>query len=177
MDRFGTVFAAAVQGREMRSILDYCTGAEPKEYAAGTVLLSEGETSGRLFILIEGRIEVLRGDTEVALISEPGAVFGEMSILLGVHHTATVRSASPVRAYSFDRAEEFLRSHPAIGFYLARLLAQRLNAATTYLVDLKRQFEGHSDHLGMVGDVLESLMHQQEVEFTPAAERRADPRL
>jgi CRP/FNR family cyclic AMP-dependent transcriptional regulator len=161
----------------MRSILDHCTGLEPHECAAGTVLLSEGATSGRLFVLLAGRIEVLRGGTQVALVSEPGAVFGEMSILLGLPHTATVRAASQVRAYVFDDAEVFLRSHPAIGFYLAKILAQRLNAATTYLVDLKRQFEGHRDHLGMVGDVLESLMHQQDEEFTRAPERPADPRL
>jgi CRP/FNR family cyclic AMP-dependent transcriptional regulator len=161
----------------MRSILDYCTGVEPKECPARTVLLSEGATSGQLFILAEGRVEVLRGDTQVALVSEPGAVFGEMSILLGLPHTATVRADSPVSAYVFEDAEGFLRSHPEIGFYLARLLAQRLNAATTYLVDLKRQFEGHRDHLGMVGDILESLMQQQDEAFTPVAERQADPRL
>ena len=85
-----------------------------------------------------------------------------MSVLLGVPHTATVRAVSPARLYVFADAEEFLRSHPAIGFYLARLLAQRLNAATTYLVDLKRQFEDQRDHFGMVGEVLESLMHQQD---------------
>jgi CRP-like cAMP-binding protein len=161
----------------MRSILDHCTSEEPRGFAPGTVLISEGSASGRLFVLVEGRIEVLRGDTQVAVVSDPGAVFGEMSVLLGVPHTATVRAASPVQAYVFDDAGEFLRSHPTIGFQLARLLAQRLNAATTYLVDLKRQFEGHRDHLGMVGDVLESLMHQQDEEFTPVAERQADPRL
>ena len=56
-------------------------------------------------------------------------------------------------------------------------LAERLDAATTYLVDLKRQFEGHSNHLGMVGEVLESLIHQQHEEFTPGSEREVDPRL
>ncbi len=161
----------------MRSILDHCTSEEPRGFAQGTVLISEGSASGRLFVLVEGRIEVLRGDTQVAVVSDPGAVFGEMSVLLGVPHTATVRAASPAQAYVFGDAEEFLRSHPTIGLHLARLLAQRLNAATTYLVDLKRQFEGHRDHLGMVGDVLESLMHQQDKEFTPVAERQADPRL
>ena len=50
---------------------------------------------------------------------------------------------------------------------MARLLANRLNAATTYLVDLKRQFAGSNDHLGMVGEVLETLIHQQEQDFLP----------
>ena len=50
-------------------------------------------------------------------------------------------------------------------------------AATTYLVDIKRQFEDKSDHLGMVGEVLETLIHQQHEEFMPGPEDAADPRL
>jgi hypothetical protein len=88
-----------------------------------------------------------------------------------------VRAVSPVGAYMFDDAESFLRSHPEIAFFLGRLLAERLNAATTYLVDLKRQFEGHGNHLGMVGEVLETLIHQQHEEFTSGPEGGHDPRL
>ena len=62
----------------MASILDKCAGAPRKNFAPGTVLLSEGETSGRLYILAEGSVEVLRGDTQVAVIGDAGAVFGEM---------------------------------------------------------------------------------------------------
>ena len=54
---------------------------------------------------------------------------------------------------------------------VARLLANRLNAATTYLVDLKRQFANHGDHLEMVGEVLETLLHQQERDFRPGSDR------
>jgi CRP-like cAMP-binding protein len=75
----------------MTSILDKCAGVPRREFAAGTVLLSEGETSGRLYVLADGSVEVLRGETQVAVIGEPGSVFGEMSVLLNRPHTATVR--------------------------------------------------------------------------------------
>ena len=55
------------------------------------------------------------------------------------------------------------------------MLAQRLNAATTYLVDLKRQYAGNGNHLAMVSDVLASLIHNQEPEFTPGSDRQPDP--
>ncbi|MGB6923675.1 MAG: cyclic nucleotide-binding domain-containing protein, partial [Methyloceanibacter sp.] len=71
----------------------------------------------------------------------------------------------------------FLKAHPEIAFFLSRLLAERLNAATTYLVDLKQQFEGHDDHFGMVGEVLETLIHQQSDDFKLGPEDGADPRL
>jgi CRP-like cAMP-binding protein len=161
----------------MASILDKCAGVPRKEFAPGAILLSEGEKSGRLYILAEGSVEVLRGDTQVALIDEAGAVFGEMSVLLDRPHTATVRAASPVGVFVFEDAESFLKSNPEIAFFVGKLLAERLNAATTYLVDLKRQFEGQGNHLGMVGEVLETLIHQQREEFTLGPESEPDPRL
>lgn len=161
----------------MGSILDKCNGAPQQEFAPGTELLKEGETSGRLYVLASGTVEVARGETQVAVVEDPGALFGEMSVLLNRPHTATVRALTPVKVYVFDDAERFLRSNPEIAFLLGRLLAERLNAATTYLVDIKRQFEGHSSHLGMLGDVLEALIHQQSEEFSFTPERDNDPRL
>jgi CRP/FNR family transcriptional regulator, cyclic AMP receptor protein len=120
-------------------------------------------------VLAGGTVEVLRGDT--------GSIFGEMSVLLNRPHTATLRAASPVGAFVFEDAESFLKSHPEIAFFLGRLLAKRLNAATSYLVDLKRQFEGQDNHLGMVGEVLETLIHLQHEEFISSPEGEADPRL
>ena len=143
--------------------------------AAGTVLLKEGNTSGYIYVLAEGKIEVVRGKTQVAVVDEPGSVFGEMSVLLDTPHTATVRALSPATVFAYDDARSFMRSDPEITFVIARLLAQRLNSATTYLVDLKRQYAGQGNHLGMVSDVLASLIHQQEAEFTPGSDRLPDP--
>lgn len=140
----------------------------------GVELLTEGITSGKLYVLADGAVEVLRGDTLVALITEPGAIFGEMSVLLNQPHTATVRTAEPSTVYAFEDAEAFLRGDPETALVVARLLAQRLNAATTYLVDLRLQFEGHDNHLGMVSDVLASLLHHQEAAFTPGSDRQPD---
>ena len=159
----------------MQSILEICDPAKGKEVPPGTVLLSEGSTSGHIYVLAEGRIEAVRGNTQVAIVSEPGSVFGEMSVLLNTPHTATVRALSPVTVYAYAYADAagFMRSDPQIAFIIARLLAQRLNSATTYLVDLKRQYAGQGNHLGI--DVLASLIHQQEAEFTPGSDRLPDP--
>ncbi len=55
---------------------------------------------------------MLRGDTQVAVIGDAGAVFGEMSVLLNRPHTATVKAKSPVVVFVFDDAESFLKSNP-----------------------------------------------------------------
>jgi len=114
----------------MREILDYCSGGTRRAAPAGPEGIHEGGNTGHLFVLIEGRIEVVRGDTVVAVITEPGAVFGEMSVLLELPHTATVRAVSDSVIYEFDDAAAFLRDQPAEALLIARLLAQRLNVAT-----------------------------------------------
>lgn len=140
-------------------------------FAPGEVLLAEGETSGRLFVLADGELEVLKGDFLINTVAERGAVFGDMSVLLGMPHMATVRALTPAVLHVTDRGGEFLRSHPEIAYLMAQLLAQRLHGVTTYLVDLKRQFEGEESHLGMVDEILESLVHEQRRGFTPGSDR------
>ena len=134
----------------MREVLEYCTGAVEREVPAGTLVIHEGGKTGHLFVLMQGKLEVIKGDSIVAVLTEPGAVLGEMSVLLDQPHTATVRAASDSVVYEFDDAAAFLRDQPAVALLIARLLAQRLNVATTYLADLMHQYAGHGNHLSMI---------------------------
>jgi CRP/FNR family transcriptional regulator, cyclic AMP receptor protein len=134
---------------------------QPKRYFnAGEIILAEGSTTGMLFFLIDGEVEVYKDDVQIAATSEPGSVFGEMSALLGTSHRASVRSVVPSTFYAVDDGRRFLETHPAVSMHVSEILARRLDALNRYLVDVKQQFEGH-DHLSMVDEVLEVLMHRQ----------------
>jgi len=161
----------------MREILDYCSGGTRREVPVNTAVIHEGGKTGHLFVLLEGRVEVIRGDTVVAVITEPGAVFGEMSVLLDRPHTATVRAASDSVIYEFDDAAGFRRDQPAVALLIARLLAQRLNVATTYLADLMHQYAGHGTHLAMVGELLQSMINLPPMQVSPGSDRQSDPRI
>lgn len=143
------------------SILSHCKSYPIKEFAPGEFLLEEGKSGRSLFVLVEGKVAVMRGPVEVARIAEAGALFGEMSVLLSRPYTANVVAKSKVRAYMVENAAEFLSSSPAVALHCARLLAQRLSDATTYLADFKAQFADRSDHFGMVDEILDSLINQQ----------------
>ncbi|MEA2796363.1 MAG: family transcriptional regulator, cyclic receptor protein [Bradyrhizobium sp.] len=161
----------------MRAILDYCHGGIECEIPAGTLVIHEGGTTGHLYVLIEGRLEVLKGDTIVAVITEPGAVLGEMSVLLDQPHTATVRTAADSIIYEFSDGASCLREQPVLALLIARLLAQRLNVANSYLADLKRQYGGHGNHLAMVGDILQSMINLAPTQVSPGSDRQSDPRM
>ena len=161
----------------MRAVLDYCTGGAERQVAAGTHLLTEGGASGHLYVLMSGKLEVLKGEMVVATIAEPGAVLGEMSVLLGVPHTATVRACTDTVVYEFEDAASLLKQEPELALLLARMLAQRLNVANTYLADLKRQYAGHGTHLAMVGEVLQSIINLPPLEVSPGSDQQSDPRI
>ena len=64
-------------------MLDFCVGLPERSLAGSEVLLEEGTTSGELYVLIEGELEVLKEDLQICTVSDPGSVFGEISVLLG----------------------------------------------------------------------------------------------
>ena len=146
----------------MHEILRHCAGLRERSFERGEVVLEDGTKTGILYILAQGSVEVLKGEIQITTAAEPGAFFGEMSALLDLPHTATVKTLEPSRFFIVEKPTEFFRSQPEIALSLSRLLAQRLHYVTSYLVDLKAQFEESRDHLGMVDEILESLVHHQE---------------
>ena len=50
--------------------------------AAGEYLITQGEMTDSVYFLIDGAVKVTKDGYDVAVISDQGAVFGEMSILL-----------------------------------------------------------------------------------------------
>ena len=161
----------------MRDILEYCIGGTRRNVAAGTEVLHEGGRTGHLYVLIEGRLDVVKGDTVVATLTEPGAVLGEMSVLLDQPHSATVRAASDSVIYEVEHADVFLHDQPAVVLLIAQLLAQRLNLATTYLADLMHQYASYGSHLAMVGELLQSMINLPPTQVAPGSDRQSDPRL
>jgi hypothetical protein len=74
----------------MHPILDACTELAQADFADGDWLIREGLPGGRFYVLVSGEVMVLKGETEITRVSEPGAVFGEMSALLDLPYSASV---------------------------------------------------------------------------------------
>jgi CRP/FNR family cyclic AMP-dependent transcriptional regulator len=161
----------------MTSFLRHCTGGHERTIAAGVTLIEEGGSTGHLYILLEGQLEVVKAGTTLAFASEPGAMFGEMSLLLDQPHTATVRACAECRVYEVLDAGRLLSESPELTLAIARMLAERLNVANTYLADLRRQYAGHGSQLGMVGEVLQSMVSLPPQAVSPGTDLESDPRL
>lgn len=107
-------------------------------YQAGETVLAAGSTTGRLLILREGAVEIVKEGVQIAKVTEPGAVFGELSVLLGQPHTADIRALETSQFHVAD-ATALLAQDPTGLLYVAAILARRLDGANQALIELKRQ--------------------------------------
>jgi len=110
-----------------------------ESYGAGATVFAEGTKTGRLLILKEGAVAIVKGGVEIAQVAEPGAVFGELSALLDQPHGADVRTLEASQFHVADAAH--LLTDPAALGYVALVLARRVDGANRALVELKTQIE------------------------------------
>jgi small-conductance mechanosensitive channel/CRP-like cAMP-binding protein len=97
-------------------------------FGAGEPVVRQGEPGESAYVLVSGRVRVVLepGDQELAVL-EPGAYFGEMSLLTGDARTATVRAMSDcqvmeVAASNFRR---FILLNPAVVDTMSGVVAER----------------------------------------------------
>ena len=109
-------------------------------YRAGDTIITDGSRTGRLLILKKGTVAIVKEGTEIAQVSESGAVFGELSALLDQPHASDVRALEISQFYVADAAT-LLRVDPVALLYVATVLARRLDDANQALIELRRQLE------------------------------------
>ena len=159
----------------MSHLLDHVGDRPLRACGDGEVLITEGATDTPLFVLAEGRLVVEREGQRIAMVDQPGAVLGEISMLLGVPATATVRAVGQASVHVVDADDTSLLSDAQVMGDIARLLAGRLQTMVTYLVDVKQQYADASGHLGLVDDVLGQLTFGTTADVEPGSDRDPDP--
>ena len=111
-------------------------------------MIAAGATTGKLLLLRQGVVEVVRDGTQIARISEPGSIFGELAILLDKAHTADVRA---VERSEFHVADAAALLAAIRGHALHRsILAARLVAEETFALS-GIQFFGETGRINARG--------------------------
>jgi len=90
-------------GLPVTTIEQLAASLVPIRFDAGEVLMREGETGDRFFVVDEGTADVTLGGRSLRSIG-PGDHVGEIALLRGVPRTATVVATSDLRAFSLDSA-------------------------------------------------------------------------
>jgi CRP/FNR family transcriptional regulator, cyclic AMP receptor protein len=114
-------------------------------YQPGESVIADGSKTGRLLILKKGTVAIEKEGTEIAKVTEPGAVFGELSVLLDQPHAADVRAVESSQ-FHVANAATLLEQNPMAVLYVATVLAQRLDSANHALIHLKSQLKAGEPH-------------------------------
>jgi CRP/FNR family cyclic AMP-dependent transcriptional regulator len=137
-------------------------------YVPGETVLDAGSTTGKLFILRNGSVEVVRDGMQIATVSEPGAVFGELSVILDKPHTADV-IALERSEFHVAEAASLLAENRAALLYVSAILARRLDSANDIIIEIKGELDSGKQP-GLISKALDKL----EKLFSPAGSNNPD---
>ncbi|MCF6376807.1 cyclic nucleotide-binding domain-containing protein [Nocardioides KLBMP 9356] len=118
---------SGVGKRQLKRLVD--SGREV-QHEPGRVLAQEGMGALAFHLVLEGTLEVVRGDAVLRELG-PGDYFGEISMIDGKPRSSTVRAGTSVRTLAIPHAafDKLLDDEPAVARALLVELCARLRAA------------------------------------------------
>ena len=100
---------------------------DPVRLAPGDVLFRQGDPGDAMYVLLEGSLEVLVGET-VAEHSTRGAILGEMALIDQSPRSATVVARETAALVRLDAArfQRLVQQHPFFATHVMKVLADRI---------------------------------------------------
>ncbi len=110
----------------------------------GQAVIQQGSLGEGLFVLMRGRLEVVRDNVRIATISQKGSFVGEISSILGCACTATVVATEPCELLHVGNVTRYFETNPQAAYVLAQTMARRImdmNSKLVVVEQLVRQIE------------------------------------
>ncbi len=120
------------------------TTARERRFGPGEFIVREGDPTSSMFVMEAGRAAVtihgIAGESRRLAVLDPGAAFGEISLLTGEPRTATVRAVTEVTAIEIDKETlgPVLEENPDLCGMFDAIIAERRRKAAEQ-VDLSRE--------------------------------------
>ena len=130
-------------GLSEQSLADIAGTLEEEEVTAGREIIREGEIGDRLYVVVKGDYQVLKGGQVVATLGER-SVFGEMALLDPEVRSATVRATQEGLLLSLDHytLEELMEGDVDLAHAFLKVLCGRLRDANRKIAATSRSREG-----------------------------------
>ncbi len=131
------------------ALRDVFAQMQVKEYAAGQVIIRQGEPGTNLYIVLEGQAAVIGNNGKTIFQLGPGEIFGEMSLLSGQATTTSVQSMSRTRLATLSSKDfkHILTLHPVMQVFFYRMLVERGQSASA------RSAAAHQEMAGKLSEI------------------------
>lgn len=102
-----------------------------KYFSIGETIAREGDPSEGWFVLLNGRVGVVKHDLTITEFGDPGTVFGEVGCFLKSPRTATIQALEPTSVlYVHMDLDDLVKNHPDVTRKILLALAERLVQTT-----------------------------------------------
>lgn len=155
-----------------REILRVLQVTDVVEYTDGEAVITEGEKGEELYIVLEGTVEVMRGDAKLTNLS-PGEHFGEMALIRSQPRSATVKSSGTSELMVIRRTDffEILRNEHQLA---VKLLWQFLGVLADRLAATSRELGAARAEMA-AEDITEDIFFTEEVDEDRATSKLPPP--
>jgi len=116
---------ADIPDEQLRRIAN---SARERQFAAGTAIVTTGETGHGFYLIMTGRADVQHEGRTVRTLG-PGEYFGELALLRDTARSATVTAREPTTCLQLTRWDfkGLLDAHPALALHLLETVAERIH--------------------------------------------------
>jgi CRP-like cAMP-binding protein len=131
-------------------LLDLATLLKLEDYNWGFPIMQKGDPASNLYIILDGRVEVMDEDGVTLAEMGRGEVFGEMSLLSGDRVTTTIMAMEPCQIASLSQKNfrHVLNRFPALQVFFYKLLVSRITT-----INFQRAEELSSGMVGQLADI------------------------
>jgi serine/threonine protein phosphatase PrpC len=147
-----------------RELLRVMQLVEVREYGDGDLVIREGDKGDELFIVLDGKVRVSRGEQTLTHLGQ-GEHVGEMALIRSVPRSATVAAVGAAELIAIRRADffEILRKEHEIAvkmlWQFLGVFADRLDQTSSELHNAKRELAAE--------DVTSEIFPEIEVDANP----------
>ena len=115
----------------------------------GQVLFYEDEEADDCYVLLVGKVDLLKSGRVAETVSKSGSFLGEMSPLRGSPRTTTAvgRDESVLLHITKEQFDDFFSCHPEMALALARTLAERLDGTGQKLTEATNRLGVLASHV------------------------------
>jgi CRP-like cAMP-binding protein len=134
----------SVRPKDRVTLATGTTGLSGKRYGTGDVVIAQGAEAGAVFVVEDGRIELVRveGDLAIPLATlGPGEFFGGAGVFDDGCQGVTARATEPSVVVALARPDILKRVHeePAMAFKLIEAMAHRIAGLERIMIDHARR--------------------------------------
>lgn len=142
--------------------------AREVHFPAREVLFREGDNGDCLYLLVSGRVRLLKENTPLICLSGAGTPIGELALITNEQRSATVETLEPSCFLQIDRESFFqaLEQDASIARGVFSALNHKLRDNLVDKMQVERREIARRESLRMAGEVQRSLLPAKEVQVS-----------